>query len=55
LEEAADDAVVGDDQVCDWVRRFAEHGRRLVRTVTESFIATVNHKEPTWPPSAVRS
>jgi hypothetical protein len=54
LDEAADDAVSGDDHALDRVRRRAEHARRLVRTVTESLIATINHKEPTWLPSTVR-
>jgi hypothetical protein len=47
LAEAADDHVVGDVQVLHWVRRRVEHARRLVRTVTESLIATINHKETT--------
>jgi hypothetical protein len=34
-------------RVLHWVRRGAGHDRRLVRTVTESLIATINHKEPT--------
>ena len=45
----------GCGRVVDWVRRRAEHARRLVRTVTKSLIATINHKEPTWPPNAVCS
>ena len=53
--EAADDAVAGDDRVLRWVRRRAEHARRVVRAVTEGLIATINHKEPTWPPNAVCS
>jgi hypothetical protein len=55
LGEAADDAVAGDDRVLRWVRRRAEHARRVVRAVTEGLIATINHKEPTWPPSTVPS
>jgi hypothetical protein len=47
LSEAAGGAVAGDDRVLDWVRRRGWHARRLVRTVTESFIATINHREPT--------
>jgi hypothetical protein len=47
--------VAGDDQVLHWVRRRAEHARRLVRSVTESLHATINHREPTWPPSTVHS
>jgi hypothetical protein len=47
LDEAADDSVARDDQVLHWVRRRAEHARQLVRTVTVSLIATINHKDPT--------
>jgi predicted SnoaL-like aldol condensation-catalyzing enzyme len=54
FEDAADDAVAGDDQRLHWVRRRAERARRLVRTVTEGLIATINHREPIWPPSTVR-
>ena len=46
LDEAADDEVAGDDQVLHWVRGPAVHARRLVPTVTESLIATINEKEP---------
>ena len=47
LDEAADDAVAGHDRALHWVRRRAEHARRLVRAVTESLTATIEHKEPT--------
>jgi hypothetical protein len=55
LDEAADDAVAGDEQVLHWVCRRTEHARRLVRTVTESLIAAIDHKETRWPPSTVHS
>jgi hypothetical protein len=47
LGEAAGCAVAGDDQRLHWVRRRPEHARRLIRTVTEGLIATINHREPT--------